>query len=98
LSKSTVRYAHRTASEALLMGKLYDDRGNRMSPSFSTKNGVRTEMPDLAVILVEHEMDVIRRVSDRCVVLNFARKIFEGTFDVLIADAAVQTAYLGTSQ
>jgi hypothetical protein len=23
------------------MGKLYDDRGNRMSPSFSTKNGVR---------------------------------------------------------
>jgi site-specific DNA recombinase len=23
------------------MGKLYDDCGNRMSPSFSTKNGVR---------------------------------------------------------
>jgi site-specific DNA recombinase len=23
------------------MGKLYDDRGNRMSPSFSSKNGVR---------------------------------------------------------
>ena len=23
------------------MGKLYDDKGNRMSPSFSTKNGVR---------------------------------------------------------
>ena len=40
-SKSTGRKAHRTASEALLMGKLYDDRGNRMSPSFSAKNGVR---------------------------------------------------------
>lgn len=26
---------------ALLMGKLYDDRGNLMSPSFSSKNGVR---------------------------------------------------------
>jgi hypothetical protein len=35
------RKAHRTASAALLLGKLYDDRGNRMSPSFSTKNGVR---------------------------------------------------------
>jgi branched-chain amino acid transport system ATP-binding protein len=58
----------------------------------------RTEMPDLAVVLVEHEMDVIRRVSDRCVVLNFGRKIFEGSFDALIADPDVQTAYLGASQ
>ena len=40
-SKSAGRKAHRTASEALLMGKLYDDRGNRMSPSFSAKNGIR---------------------------------------------------------
>ena len=55
----------------------------------------RSEMPDLAVILVEHEMDVIRRVSDRCVVLNFGRKIFEGGFADLIADPQVQTAYLG---
>src|SRR6202051_2447092 len=41
VSKSEGRKAHRPASEALLMGKLYDDRGNRMSPSFSAKNGVR---------------------------------------------------------
>jgi len=40
-SKSAGRKAHRSASEALLMGKLYDDRGNRMSPSFSTNKGVR---------------------------------------------------------
>jgi site-specific DNA recombinase len=40
-SKSANRKAQRTASEALLMGKLYDDRGNCMSPSFSAKNGVR---------------------------------------------------------
>ena len=47
------------------------------------------------VVLVEHEMNVIRRVSDRCVVLNFGRKIFEGNFDGLIADPKVQEAYLG---
>jgi site-specific DNA recombinase len=35
------RKATRSSSEALLLGKLYDDRGNRMSPSFSAKNGVR---------------------------------------------------------
>jgi DNA invertase Pin-like site-specific DNA recombinase len=35
------RNATRSPSEALLLGKLYDDHGNRMSPSYSTKNGVR---------------------------------------------------------
>jgi site-specific DNA recombinase len=40
-SKATGRKISQTASKALLMGKLYDDRGNRMTPSFSTKNGVR---------------------------------------------------------
>jgi hypothetical protein len=40
-SKPAGRKTRRTASGALLMGKLYDDRGNRMSPSFSSKNGVR---------------------------------------------------------
>ena len=40
-SKPARRKASRTSSEALLSGKLYDDKGNRMSPSYSTKNGVR---------------------------------------------------------
>lgn len=30
-----------STSGALLQGKLFDDKGNRMSPSFSSKNGVR---------------------------------------------------------
>jgi site-specific DNA recombinase len=40
-SKSTSRKTTRSASEALLIGKLYDDRDNLMSPSYSTKNGIR---------------------------------------------------------
>ncbi|MEH2561809.1 recombinase family protein [Bradyrhizobium sp. AZCC 2289] len=40
-TKSNGRKAKRSESGALLLGKLYDDRGNRMSPSFSSKNGVR---------------------------------------------------------
>jgi hypothetical protein len=31
----------RSASEVLLLGKLYDNRGNRMGPSHSAKNGSR---------------------------------------------------------
>lgn len=57
----------------------------------------REAQPDLAVVLVEHEMDVIGRVSDRCVVLNFGRKIFEGGFQEMIGSEDVQTAYLGSA-
>jgi site-specific DNA recombinase len=40
-SKSNGRKAKRSESGALLLGKLYDDKDNRMSPSFSSKNGIR---------------------------------------------------------
>jgi hypothetical protein len=40
-SKAAGRKASRSASEALLLGKLYDDCGNRTSPSYSVKNGIR---------------------------------------------------------
>jgi site-specific DNA recombinase len=40
-SNSQGRKVKRSESGALLQGKLFDDKGNRMSPSFSSKNGVR---------------------------------------------------------
>jgi site-specific DNA recombinase len=40
-TKANGRKAKRSDSGALLVGKLYDDKGNRMSPSFSSKNSVR---------------------------------------------------------
>ncbi|MEI9924222.1 MAG: recombinase family protein [Bradyrhizobium sp.] len=40
-AKTQNRKIKRSESGALLVGKLYDDKGNRMSPSFSTKSGVR---------------------------------------------------------
>ena len=40
-SNSVIRHQQRTDNQALLKGLLFDDRGNRMSPSFSTKRGVR---------------------------------------------------------
>lgn len=40
-ASSTKRKVKRSESSALLMGKLFDDRGNAMSPSFSSKNGAR---------------------------------------------------------
>src|ERR1700689_98320 len=40
-ANSNGRKVKRSKSGALLAGKLYDDKGNRMSPSFSSKNGIR---------------------------------------------------------
>ena len=33
--------AARNSTESLLMDRIYDDRGNRMTPTYATKNGVR---------------------------------------------------------
>jgi site-specific DNA recombinase len=57
-SQPAGRKARRTASEALLMGKLYDDRGNRMSPSFSTKNGVHYRFYVSSALLRGRKADV----------------------------------------
>jgi branched-chain amino acid transport system ATP-binding protein len=56
---------------------------------------VRGLNPDLTIIIVEHEMGVIERITDRCVVLNFGRKIAEGPYRQVAADRQVQEAYLG---
>ncbi len=56
---------------------------------------VRAKMTELSVVLIEHEMNVIERVTDRCVVLNYGKKIAEGTYAQITANPDVQTAYLG---
>lgn len=48
-----------------------------------------------AVLLVEHDLQMVRRAVDRVVVLDFGTKIAEGSFDEVVADPAVRQAYLG---
>jgi len=58
---------------------------------------VRAHSPNLTIIIVEHEMGVIERITDRCVVLNFGLKIAEGPYRQVAADPQVQEAYLGVA-
>jgi branched-chain amino acid transport system ATP-binding protein/sulfate-transporting ATPase len=55
----------------------------------------REQMAGLTVIIIEHEMSVIEQVTERCVVLNYGRKIAEGSYREVAADRQVQEAYLG---
>lgn len=47
------------------------------------------------IILVEHVMDAIRSLCDRCVVMSSGAKIAEGTPDEVLSDGEVVRAYLG---
>ncbi len=47
------------------------------------------------IILVEHVMDAIRSLCDRCVVMNSGKKIAEGTPSHVLSDKDVIQAYLG---
>ncbi len=49
----------------------------------------------MAVLLVEHDMEMVRTAVDRVVVLEVGEIIAQGTFDVVVADPEVRRAYLG---
>lgn len=50
----------------------------------------------MSVLLVEHDMNVVMAVSDRVVVIDFGRKVAEGTPDEIRNDPVAISAYLGT--
>jgi branched-chain amino acid transport system ATP-binding protein len=56
------------------------------------RDGIRS------IILVEHDMGVVMDIADRIVVLDFGRKIAEGTPDEIKINPEVISAYLGKEE
>jgi branched-chain amino acid transport system ATP-binding protein len=73
-------------------GMTFDETRTLMDDLLAEKS--RT--PSLSIILIEHEMSVIERITQRCIVLNFGKKIAEGNYRDVARNAEVQAAYLGT--
>jgi branched-chain amino acid transport system ATP-binding protein len=49
------------------------------------------------IVLIEHDIGVVMGLSDRVAVLDYGRKIADGTPDEVRADQAVIDAYLGVA-
>lgn len=56
---------HWRKSNALLLGKIYDDRGNRMTPTYAMKHGVRYRYYVSAALVQGNKLDAgsVRRVA-----------------------------------
>jgi branched-chain amino acid transport system ATP-binding protein len=49
------------------------------------------------IVLIEHDMGVVMDISDRVVVLDYGKKIGDGTPDEVRSSQAVIDAYLGVA-
>ncbi|MED5622415.1 branched-chain amino acid ABC transporter ATP-binding protein/permease [Ideonella sp. BN130291] len=52
----------------------------------------------LSLLLVEHDMDFVMRLTDRIVVMEFGTRLMEGTPAEVQASPQVRAAYLGTEE
>lgn len=56
---------------------------------------VQALQPDLAFVIIEHDMQLVADLPDRVIVLDYGTVIAEGTFEEVRAIERVQQAYLG---
>jgi len=56
---------------------------------------IRARGHKMSIIIIEHDMSVISKISNRVICLNAGKKIAEGTFAEVSQNEMVRAAYLG---
>ena len=64
----------------------------------SIRDGTATRGDPTSILLIEHDMGIVMRISDHVVVLDHGRKIAEGTPEQVRNDRHVIAAYLGEDE
>jgi branched-chain amino acid transport system ATP-binding protein len=82
-----------TGPELLML----DEPTSGMSPAEAaqTMDLIKDLARDFTILLIEHNMDLVMNISDRIVVLNFGRKIAEGSPEEVADNPEVRRVYLG---
>jgi branched-chain amino acid transport system ATP-binding protein len=58
----------------------------------------RLQMDGITLIMIEHRLRELFRVSNRILVLNFGEKVIEGTPEQIMADEKVKEVYFGSEE
>ena len=56
---------------------------------------VKKRSAELGIVIIEHEMSVMERITDTCAVMNFGTLVCAGPYHEVSRDPRVQEAYLG---
>ncbi|WP_138466721.1 ABC transporter ATP-binding protein [Poseidonocella sp. HB161398] len=77
---------------------LFDEPMAGVNPTLSAEIAehlVALNAEGITICLIEHDMSMVARLCDPVIVLAEGRKMTEGSFAEVVADARVQEAYLG---
>jgi len=78
---------------------LLDEPTSGMGPEETTETiellrEIRSRNPELSILVIEHDVEFIKELADRIVVLHRGEVIASGTSDVIEQDEKVQEVYL----
>ena len=93
-----VEFARALASEPRLI--LLDEPACGLNPRETEEIGgliAGIRESGITVLIVEHDMTLVKGISDEVVVLSYGKKIAEGTPSQVQADPEVVSIYLGES-
>lgn len=97
-NRRRVEMARAMATGAKLL--ILDEPSAGMNPSETLEIGdvvLKMRQVGYTVLMIEHKMNLVQKVSDRVVVMDHGEKLLEGDYHTVVEDPQVIEAYLGKS-